>query len=93
MASKRLAKKDIDFVVEEVVGDCIRYMKHHPDQNHDKVKEIIHKAAVLRNDLYTRINHVPADVKTKAHYREVFKDLLREANLCFESLSKAVSAK
>jgi hypothetical protein len=51
MASIRELKKDIDYLVFEVVSDCLIYANLHSDDNSQRISEIIEDAIDLRNDI------------------------------------------
>lgn len=90
MASIRNIKKDVDFLISEVIGDCWVYMHFNPGKKLDEVEIVLTKATELRNDLYSRINH-PENKKdakaVKGHYRAISKDLLEGVNGLFEQIS------
>lgn len=95
MSSRRDLKKDIDYLVFEVISDCFAYSEVHPDKKSDKVSEIISDAVSLRNDLIARVNHPDGKDNPKilkSFYQSVKKDLNDGVNKLFERLS-ALSAK
>lgn len=90
MASIRSLKKDINFLVFEVISDCFTYGAVNPDHEPDKVAEIISDAVVLRNDLISRINHPSKDENKKipkGYYKKIEKDLLINIDSLFSQLS------
>jgi hypothetical protein len=56
MANKRVIKKDIDFLVGEVISDCYTYMYLNGDKNKEKVLGIIENVVDKRNDLIDLVN-------------------------------------
>lgn len=95
MSSRRDLKKDIDYLVFEVISDCFTYSGVHPDKNSDKISEIISDAVNLRNDLIARVNHPDGRDNPKilrSFYKTVEKDLEEGIHKLFERLS-ALSAK
>ena len=86
MASLRRVKKDIDFLVEEVVSDCCTFMYIYPDKKRDEVVQIITDAVALRNNLYVKANH-PQDNPKKAYYKAVNKELLEGIDGLFQRIS------
>ncbi|MBP1665905.1 MAG: hypothetical protein H6Q23_765 [Bacteroidetes bacterium] len=78
MPSIRKLKKDIDYLVFEVISDCFTFGTLHPDDKEEEVSGIIADAVVLRNDLIRRVNN---PVKTddpkslRSHFKLVEKDL------------------
>ena len=57
MASVRELKKDIDYLVFEVISDCLLYSDVNPAENDDAVTTIIQDAVSFRNDLIARVNN------------------------------------
>ncbi|MEY1637947.1 hypothetical protein [Tenuifilum osseticum] len=91
MASKRDLKKDIDYLVGEVISDCYTYMLINGEKKRDDAIAIIESILEKRNDLIHRIKH-PAkkdDRKAvKAYYREIQKDALKAIDESFSKLSE-----
>lgn len=86
MASLRRIKKDIDYLVSEVISDCWVFLYSNPDKNPQEALAIIDDAITLRNDLYSRVNH-PNKEAVKAHYKGVNNDLLSGIDSLFERIS------
>lgn len=96
MASVRNLKKDIDYLVFEVISDCFVYSEIHPDSKNDEVSAIINDAVNLRNDLIARVNNPDGKDNPKilkSFYRDVEKDLLTGVDALFERLSGLSSKK
>jgi hypothetical protein len=90
MASVRELKKDIDYLVFEVISDCFVYSNLHPDNKTEELTKLISDAVEFRNDLIARVNNPdgkdnPKIVKT--YYKTVAKDLLAGVDKLFERLS------
>ena len=95
MASIRELKKDIDYLVFEVISDCFVYSNVHPDNKTDELTALISEAVEFRNDLIVRVNNPDGKDNpkiVKAYYKAVQKDLLSGVNKLFERLS-SISAK
>ena len=90
MASVRELKKDIDYLVYEVISDCFVFSGLHPDIKSDEISAIISDAVDFRNDLIARVNN-PDGTKNpkivKAYYKSVEKDLLTGVDKLFSRLS------
>ena len=73
MASIRLIKKDIDYLVSEVVSDCYLTIYFHPEKKQEIVS-VMEEAVELRNSLFAQIKpkekHNPSLVKK--HYAQIF---------------------
>jgi hypothetical protein len=95
MASVRELKKDIDYLIFEVISDCFVYSNTHPDNKSDELSALISDAVEFRNDLIARVNNPDGKDNpkiVKAYYKSVGKDLLSGVDKLFERLS-AISAK
>ncbi len=90
MASIRNLKKDVDFLIDEVIWDCILYTQFNKSKNIDEVEKILTQAVDLRNGLYDRINHpaIESPKQTKAYYKNIMKDLLTGMDGLFQQISK-----
>jgi hypothetical protein len=90
MASIRILKKDIDYLIFEVISDSLVHAELNPDNKRDEVSGIISDAVALRNDLITRINN-PAEKHEpkalRAHFQSVKKDLIEGVDKLFNRLS------
>ena len=95
MASLRQIKKDIDYLVNEVISDSYMALYIHPEKK-DEVVEIIKEAAECRNEFVTLANH-PAEKHNaslvKKHYAVLRRDLLEKIDGLFEKLGSAVNEK
>jgi precorrin-2 methylase len=91
MASKRELKKDIDYLVGEVISDCYTYMVINGQKKRDDAIAIIESIIEKRNELIHRIKH-PAQKNdrkaVKAHYREIQHDILKSIDEHFTKLSE-----
>jgi hypothetical protein len=95
MASIRELKKDIDYLIYEVISDCFVYSNIHPDNKTDELSTLISEAVEFRNDLIARVNNPDGKDNpkiVKAYYKSVQKDLLTGVDKYFERLS-AISTK
>lgn len=96
MASIRNLKKDIDYLIFEVLSDCFAYSEVHPDNKSDELSAIISDAVNMRNDLIARINNPDGKDNPKilkAFYKSVEKDLLTGVDKLFDRLSSLSSKK
>ena len=96
MASVRELKKDIDYLVFEVISDCFVYSNIHPDNKSDELSKLISDAVEFRNDLIARVNNPDGKDNpkiVKAYYKTVEKDLITGVDRLFERLSALSSKK
>jgi len=94
MASVRELKKDIDYLVYEVLSDCFAFSGMHPDDRTEELSAIISDAVDLRNDLIARVNNPDGKDNpkiVKAYYKSVEKDLLKGVDKLFTRLSSLSS--
>jgi len=94
MASVRELKKDIDYLVYEVLSDCFAFSGMHPDDRTEELAAIISDAVELRNDLIARVNNPDGKDNpkiVKAYYKSVEKDLLQGVDKLFTRLSSLSS--
>lgn len=90
MASIRELKKDIDFLIFEVISDCFVYAGLHPGKKTDEVSGIVNSAVSLRNDLIMRVNSPEGKGESKAvraHFKKINKDLMEGVDKLFDQLS------
>jgi hypothetical protein len=96
MASVRELKKDIDYLIFEVISDCFVYSNIHPDNKTDELSALISEAVEFRNDLIARVNNPDGKDNPKiikAYYKTVAKDLFTGVDKFFERLSVISAAK
>lgn len=91
MASIRKLKKDVDYLVNEIVSDCYACLVINSTVNKLAVYEIIEEAVDLRNSLYERINN-PAEKHNpglvKKHYYLVRENMFEGVEGLFAKLSE-----
>jgi hypothetical protein len=96
MASVRELKKDIDYLVFEVISDCFVFSSVHPDNQSDKLSAIITDAVNFRNDLIARVNNPDGKDNPKilkAYYKTLEKDLMTGVDKLFTRLSELSTKK
>ncbi len=90
MASIRELKKDIDYLVFEVVSDSLTYAGISQENDSEEISAIIEDAVDLRNSLFARISNRPSSddaAEVKSYYRSVRKDLFEGVDRLFTRLS------
>lgn len=86
MANLRVIKKDVIFLVNEVISDGWLYMYFNEGKNTDKVQAIIAEAIALGENIFEQINHYPKD-DAKKHFKSLNKKLLESIDALFVRLS------
>jgi len=95
MASIRELKKDIDYLIFEVISDCFVFSTVNPENKPDELSAIISDSVAFRNDLIARVNNPDGKDNpkiVKAYYKSVKNDLITGVDKLFDRLS-ALSAK
>lgn len=91
MSSIRKTKKDVAFVVGEVVANCNMAFYFQPESAHEELIKIVGDAIQLHNDLIDSINN-PVEKNNKSllkkHYRAVETKLIDQADNLFERISE-----
>lgn len=91
MANIRNLKKDLNWLTQEVITDCLVYLDVNPTQDETPVAEIINTMISKHQELITRINKPTSGIdskEVKKMYNEIVKDLFEISNGSFEKLSK-----
>jgi hypothetical protein len=91
MASVRELKKDIDYLIYEVISDCFVFSELHPEIKSDELSALISEAVDFRNDLIARVNNPDGKDNpkiVKAYYKSLQKDLLTGVDSLFTRLSE-----
>ena len=95
----RVIKKDVDFLIGEVVDDAFIYLELHDGANEEKVAEIIDAALDLEDELIDKINSLPKTPKgrkeklrtkggnAKQYYKEIEKELFEGIDSLYDQLS------
>ena len=91
MASIRNLKKDIVYLVSEVISDTQLFLLLNPKQNTAAAYSIVEDAVEMHNIMIQRANHPDGKDNpklVKQHYRTLRIDLLTQTNSLFERISK-----
>ncbi|MDR0754420.1 MAG: hypothetical protein LBF04_03425 [Prevotellaceae bacterium] len=90
MAKLRNLKKDIDYLISEVLSDCYSLAYLYPDKR-EKSIEIINEVVDFRNKMFERTNKPDGknDKKlVRTHYKNISKDLLTGVDEFFKRISE-----
>lgn len=95
MASIRNIKKDVTYLVNEVISDAYVALYFQPASQRDAIFGLIDKAAELNNTLLDRINrpaekHNPSLVRK--HYAQIRRELTEGVEKLFGELSEICRA-
>ncbi len=86
MANLRVIKKDVIFLVNEIISDCWVYMYFNGEKNREEVQKIVADAVELGDNIFEQINHYPKD-DTKKHFKALNQKLLEGVDALFVRLS------
>lgn len=90
MASIRKTKKEVTYLINEVISDAYVALYFQPTDKRDAIFAIINRAAELNNDLIDRINR-PAEKHNaslvRKHFAQVRKDMFEGVDSLFAELS------
>lgn len=83
----RTLKKDIDFLIDEVISDCCTFMYMNPDKKEDEAIAVINEAIDLRDTMMNRVNNVQ-DNPVKPYFQQIKQDLIKEVDALFQKISE-----
>jgi hypothetical protein len=86
MANLRTFKKDVIFLVNEVISDCWVFMYLNRDKNVDEANKIVADAVELGDNIFEQINHYPKE-DAKKHFKALNQKLLEGVDALFVRLS------
>lgn len=87
MANLRVIKKDVIYLINEVISDCWVFMYLNNNEKTDEAKKIVADAIELGDNLFDQINHYPKD-DAKRHFKAVNAKLLEGVDALFVRLSE-----
>ena len=96
MASIKNIKKDIEYLVDEVISDSLLCMSIQKGKEKDKFIEVINTMVETRNSLIAKVNNAPKSKKSsenKAYFKGIYEELLTTTDKSFEKLSKLIESK
>ena len=90
MASIKNLKKDINYLIDEVIGTCLLHQYTRGPENQDELESLINEMVEFREELINKINNpdIKDDKKKlKNYYRSLFDELLAKVNSAFETIN------
>ena len=90
MANLRQLKKEMDYILEEVVFDCDMAMCFQPSKEKE-IFEVMQEAVAVRNNLYAKAMN-PAEPHNRSLVRKHYAALRAEMNDAFGALFEKLSA-
>ncbi|MBP5506075.1 MAG: hypothetical protein J6X89_08255 [Bacteroidales bacterium] len=83
----RVIKKDIHFVTNEFLSDCITFSDYSEGKKDEQVKDLINQGLALAGTAFTKVCNYPAE-GTKAYFREVQKEFYEGFDALYQKLSE-----
>lgn len=90
MASKKSLKKDINYLVDEVVGTCLMHQSLQKEKNDQEFENIIENIIIFREEMIEKANNpeLTEDCKSlRLYYRNLKEEIINHVNQVFENLS------
>ena len=90
MASLRLLKKDIDYLMSLVLEECMVVIENYPEADKEQVLDIARRVIARHRELRLRVNHPDGKDNPKimkAYLRQVVDDLYRSADTSLSELA------
>jgi hypothetical protein len=72
MASKRILKRNINYLASEIISECLIYQSFHPDVKVEKIEELIASVLDKRIEMLREANKTKV-VDVKKHFLEIRK--------------------
>jgi len=94
MASTQRLKKEIDYIVSDLVVDCFTFMTMQNEPNKPEVLQIVQDTLNLRGELRYQVNHPEKKDEgqsTKNYYDTIAKVLVDNIEASYEKLGKLIS--
>ena len=95
MASKQRLKKEIDYMVSDLILDCFTYTSMYEKPN-EEVQQIIANTLKLRNELREQVNHPEKKDKSqtvKNYFDNIAQTLIDGIEDGYSKLGKMVNPK
>ena len=87
MASKRLLKRDVNYVMGDIIEAAYVHQLANPKQDAKKTEEIVDEAIKGFDELMAKINQKKIENK-KQHFKSIEKDLETKAKDLVEKINK-----
>lgn len=94
MTSRRRIKKEIDYVVSDLILDCLTYTHLYKKDDDEEALQIVQGTLILRNELRDLANHPEKKSESesvKSHYDNIAKTLIGGVEEGYGKLGKLVN--
>jgi hypothetical protein len=94
MTTRRRLKKEIDYVVSDLILDCVTYTNLYQKPNDEEALLIVQDTLTLRNKLRNQANHPEQrnnSETAKSYYDNIAKTLVEGVDAGYGKLGKLVN--
>ena len=89
MANKRILKKSINSIVDELFMECLFYCLYLPKEHSEQIEKVMTKIAVMQNEFINRANNVGGKDNSKIvkrYYSKLKEDFLNSIHEITEDM-------
>ncbi|APD06137.1 hypothetical protein UJ101_00598 [Flavobacteriaceae bacterium UJ101] len=87
MASIKNLKKDVNFILADIIEDCLIWQLENPKKDAEESEKIISDSIDTFDQMIVRINEKGVENK-KVHFRAIVKDLKESVGSLLERVNK-----
>jgi hypothetical protein len=94
MASRQRLKKEIDYVVSDLILDCFTFINMRAKTENEDVLQIVQETLNLRGDLISQVNHPEskaASQTVKSYFDNIAKVLIDTVEESYVKLGKLIN--
>lgn len=94
MASRQRLKKEIDYVVSDLILDCFTFINMRAKTENEDVLQIVQESLNLRGDLLNQVNHPENKTETqtvKSYFDNIAKVLIDTVEESYVKLGKLIN--
>lgn len=94
MASRQRLKKEIDYMVSDLILDCFTYTSMYQKPDDEEAMKIVQDILVIRNNLRDQVNHPEKKDKSqtvKNYFDNIAQTLIGGVDEGYEKLGKLVN--
>lgn len=94
MASRQRLKKEIDYVVSDLILDCFTFINMRAKTENEDVLQIVQESLNLRGDLLNQVNHPENKTETqtvKSYFDNIAKVLIDSVEESYVKLGKLIN--
>ena len=94
MASRQRLKKEIDYVVSDLILDCFTFINMRAKTENEDVLQIVQESLNLRGDLINQVNHPENKTETqsvKNYFDNIAKVLIDTVEENYVKLGKLIN--